>query len=125
MVIPQTTTTLAAPAMRPVAVPRTRPVTNPTVKPVTNSMIKPGAVMPTMSGEKKPFDIQLYMIAVQTAVKKFFSEQVPYFFKNIGSVMSQVVDWWKKQKQDEQIAYAGWIFGHVLGLVGIILIFIL
>ncbi len=83
------------------------------------------AAKPATSAVKKPFDIKIYWIAVQDASRKFFKEQIPYFFKNIKPVMKKAPDWWKKQKQDEQIAYISWAVGHLLMLVGIILIIIL
>ena len=76
-------------------------------------------------GTKKPFDIKIYNIAMQDAFSKFFKKQVPYFFKNIQPVMKKAPEWWKKQKQDEQIAYVGWVTGHLLMLIGIILLIVL
>ncbi|MFC1722898.1 hypothetical protein ACFL0V_02065 [Nanoarchaeota archaeon] len=116
---------MGKPGAKPVARPGVKPVAGAVAKPVVAA--QPAGAKPTVvpPGMKKPFDINIYMIAVQNASNKFFKEQVPYFFKNIKPVMQKAGPWWKGLKQDQQMAYAGWAFGHVLMLVGIVLLIVL
>ncbi len=84
----------------------------------------PGATPGTFDNPK-PFDFQIYIEACKTAFPKFFKEQVPYFFKNFKPVMQKAVPWYKGLPKDEKIAYGTWAGGHVLMLVGIILMIVL
>ena len=84
-----------------------------------------GAQTAKLCGAGKPVEFQLYMVAVQNASKEFFQKKLPWFFKNMGPAFKNFQPWWKKQKQDEQIAIVGWITGHLLMLIGIILLIVM
>ena len=81
-------------------------------------------IKPTSTG-KKPFDINLYFKAVGIFFNDFFGKKIPYFFKNMGPVMKKFPNWWKKLPQDEQISYGVLLLGHMMVIVGIVLIIIL
>ena len=89
----------------------------------------PGAAAPSTAhskgGASKPFDIGMYFTAVGMFFSDFFGKKLPYFFKNIGPVMSNFPNWWGKLKQDEQISYGVLMLGHVMLIVGVVLFIIL
>jgi hypothetical protein len=81
-------------------------------------------IKPPVPGSK-PFDINLYFKAVGMFFSDFYGKKVPYFFQNMGPVMKKAPDWWKKLPQDEQISYGALGLGHVLLIVGIVLLIVL
>ncbi|MBW2964332.1 hypothetical protein KY363_02635 [Candidatus Woesearchaeota archaeon] len=87
----------------------------------------PGSGVPTVSapGAKKPFDVNLYFKAVQLFFSDFFGKKVPMFFQDPGNYLKKAPDWFKRLPQDEQISYGVLAFGHVLFIVGIVLIIVL
>ena len=88
--------------------------------------VRPGAAASgAVPGVMKPFYINLYMKAVNLFFSDFFGKKVPYFFKNMGPVMKQFPDWWKKLPQDEQISYDVLSLGGVMFVVGVVLLIIL
>jgi hypothetical protein len=86
---------------------------------------KPAAPKATTPGAKKGFDFNMYMKAVGIFFNDFYGKKVPYFFKNTGAVMKKFSPWWGKLPQDEQISYGVLLLGHVMIIVGIVLIIIL
>jgi hypothetical protein len=89
---------------------------------------KPAEAKPpkaTTPGAKKGFDFGLYMKAVGMAFNDFFGKKLPYFFKNIGPVMKNFPNWWKKLPQDEQISYGVLLLGNLMVIMGIVLVIIL
>jgi len=92
--------------------------------PATAAPSQKAGIKPTSTG-KKPFDINLYFKAVGIFFNDFFGKKIPYFFKNMGPVMKKFPNWWKKLPQDEQISYGVLLLGHMMVIVGIVLIIIL
>jgi hypothetical protein len=104
--------------------PKAKPAAGP---PSARAGIKPAAgraapaARAPVPGAKKPFDIKLYMKAVNLFFKDFFGKKVPYFFKNMGPVFKAAPAWWKRLPQDEQISYGVLILGFVMIITGIVL----
>ena len=92
--------------------------------PATAAPSQKAGIKPTSTG-KKPFDINLYFKAVGMAFSDFFGKKISYFFKNMGPVFKNFPNWWGKLPQDEQISYGVLLLGHMMVLVGIVLIIIL
>ncbi|NQU79784.1 hypothetical protein HQ545_08515 [Candidatus Woesearchaeota archaeon] len=88
--------------------------------------VKPGAVKPVSGfGAKKGFDINSYMKACNNFVNDFFPKKIPFFFRNIGSVMKNSPNWFKGLPQDEQLVYGVLATGPLFIIVGVVLIFVL
>jgi hypothetical protein len=81
----------------------------------------PGLPTPPSQG----FDFNIYMQAVQIFFNDFFGRQVPEFFKDPMPKLKNFPVWWKKQKQDEQLAYGGVLLGFVMIIVGVVLIIVI
>ncbi len=80
---------------------------------------------PSTPGQKKAFDIKLYMKAVQMFFQDFFTKKLPYFFKNMGPVLKGAPAWWNRLPQDEQISYGVLALGHLMFIAGIVLVIVL
>jgi hypothetical protein len=76
-------------------------------------------------GTKKGFDINIYFKAVGIFFNDFYGKKVPYFFKNTGAVMKKFSPWWGRLPQDEQISYGVLLLGHLMIIVGIVLIIVM
>lgn len=72
-------------------------------------------------GEKKGFDINMYMKAVGLFFSDFYGKKLPYFFKNMGPVLKGFPGWWGKLPQDEQLSYGAVALGHVMVVVAIVM----
>ena len=73
---------------------------------------------------QKGFDFNIYMQAVQIFFKDFFTRQVPEFFKDPVNKLRNFLPWWKKQKQDEQIAFGGVLAGFIMIISAVIWIIV-
>ena len=89
--------------------------------PSAKAGVKPSVPKKPGDGGEKPFDIQLYMKAVQLFFSDFFGKKVPYFFQNMGPVLKAAPAWWQKLPQDEQIGYGVLVLGFLMVIVGIVL----
>jgi hypothetical protein len=102
------------------------------VKEVKKGGTAPGGVAPPPGGVpkagvpgQKPFDINLYFKAWGIFFQDFFGKKVPYFFKNIGDLLPQTPDWYMGLQTDEKVSYGVLAGGHVLVIVGIVLLIVL
>jgi len=75
-------------------------------------------------GDKKPFDIKLYIQAVKIWAPDFWKVKMSYFFHNFKPVMKKSPDWFKALPNDEKASYGIILLGNILVITGIVLLFV-
>ncbi len=87
--------------------------------------VQKGSSLKPKSSSGKGFDINLYFDALNNFVSDFFGKKIPYFFKNMGSVLQDFPGWFSSMPQDEQITYVVILLGNLMIVTGFVLFIVL